>query len=76
MNIANSSDLLSAIFEVFDAVSTWFVGFVDGITGMFYNSGADGGQLTFFGVLALVGLSISVIFLIIGLISNFLHFRG
>jgi hypothetical protein len=39
---------------------------------MFYAEGA----LTFLGVLAVAGLAVSVVFLLMGVVSNFLHFRG
>jgi VIT1/CCC1 family predicted Fe2+/Mn2+ transporter len=64
--------VLTAILEVFTSVGTWIAGAVEQITPMFYDEGA----LTFLGVLAVAGLAISVVFLIIGVIQNFLHFRG
>lgn len=67
------TNVLSAILEVFTSVGAWLTTAVNNITPMFY--GAETG-LTFMGVLAVAGLGFSVIFLIIGLIQNFLHFRG
>lgn len=64
--------VLDAILAVFTSVGNWIAGAVDQITPMFYAEGA----LTFLGVLAVSGLAISVIFLIISVIQNFLHFRG
>lgn len=66
------TNVLNAILDVFDAVSTWIGEAVTAVIPMFY--GADG--LTFLGVLAVAGLAFSVIFLVIGIIQNFLHFRG
>lgn len=65
--------ILESVLDVFDAISTWIVGAVTNVMPMFYV--AETG-LTFLGVLAVAGLAISVIFLIIGVIQNFLHFRG
>lgn len=64
--------VLSAVFDVFSGVMDWIVESVSSITPMFYTT--EG--LTFLGVLAVAGLAFSVAFLLIGLISNFLHFRG
>lgn len=68
----NTATVLDAILSVFTSVGTWIAGAVDQVTPMFYDNGA----LTFLGVLAVAGLAISVVFLIIGVIQNFLHFRG
>lgn len=64
--------VLADILEVFNSIATWISSAVTSLIPMFWT--ADG--LTFLGVLAVAGLSISVIFLIIGVIQNFLHFRG
>lgn len=64
--------VLTSILDVFDAVSTWIGEAVTAVIPMFYST--DG--LTFLGVLAVAGLAFSVIFLVIGIIQNFLHFRG
>lgn len=66
-------NILQKIMEVFTEVGTWIAGAVNELTPMFYT--AETG-LTFLGVLAVASLAFSVIFLIIGLIQNFLHFRG
>lgn len=65
--------VLDTILEVFSSVGEWISTAVNQMIPMFY--AADTG-LTFVGVLAVAGLAISVAFLIIGVISNFLHFRG
>lgn len=66
-------NVLSKVLEVFTAIGTWISSAVQSIIPMFYT--AEGG-LTFLGVLAVAGLGFSVIFLVIGIIQNFLHFRG
>lgn len=65
--------IVEAITDVFSEIGTWIPGAVTDLMPMFYV--ADTG-LTFLGVLAVCGLAFSVVFLIIGLIQNFLHFRG
>lgn len=65
--------VLTAILEVFMAIGEWIPTAVNALIPMFYV--AESG-LTFLGVLAVCGLAFSVVFLLIGLIQNFLHFRG
>lgn len=64
--------MLTAITDVFDEVSTWIQSAVSGMTNMFYTESG----LTLLGILAVTGLAFSVVFLIIGIIQNFLHLRG
>lgn len=64
--------VLEAILAVFTSIGEWIGTAVTSLMPMFFAEGA----LTFLGVLAVAGLSFSVIFLLIGLIQNFLHFRG
>ena len=64
--------MLQSIFNVFSEISSWIVDTLPVVTGLFWT----GSGLTFMGVLAICGLGFSVIFLLIGVIQNFLHFRG
>lgn len=64
--------VLTQILEVFDGLGEWLSSAVQSMIGMFYSENS----LTFLGVLAVAGLGISLIFLLIGVIQNFLHFRG
>lgn len=66
------TSVLSSIFAVFTSVGTWITSAVTDLIPMFFAEGS----LTFLGVLAVAGLAFSVIFLVLGLIQNFLHFRG
>lgn len=66
-------NIIQSMTGVFDAIGEWFSGAIDTLTAMFYNS-TDG--LTFLGTLAVVGLAFSIVFLLINVISNFLHLRG
>jgi hypothetical protein len=70
--------VLESILDVFTAVGAWFSEFVPTMFSLFWTAGESGGagSLTFLGVLAVAGLAISVVFLIVGLIQNFLHFRA
>lgn len=69
----SSTGILTAILAVFTAVGNWISTAVTALLPMFYS--AEGG-LTLIGVLAVAGLAFSVVFLVIGIIQNFLHFRG
>lgn len=66
-------NVLGAILEVFTSVGAWLSEAVTSMIPMFYV--AETG-LTFIGVLAVAGLAISVAFLLINIISNFLRFRA
>lgn len=67
------SNVLTAILAVFTAVGEWITTAVTNVIPMFYST--ENG-LTFLGVLGVAGLAFSVIFLVMGIIQNFLHFRG
>lgn len=68
-------DILNSITSVFSTIADWIGDAVNNIIPMFYTAG-EGGGLTFLGTLAVCGLAFSVVFLLIGLIQSFLHFRG
>lgn len=65
---------LDKLFSIFSNIGQWLRGQIDLIIGLFWNAKAV--QLTFFGVLSLISLGISVVLLLIKLILNFLHFRS
>lgn len=65
--------VLDAVMEVFTTVGEWIVSAVQDLIPMFWSSETG---LTFLGVLAVAGLAFSVVFLVMGIIQNFLHFRG
>lgn len=65
--------IIEAILALFTDISEWLVATIPSLMSMFYV--AETG-LTFLGALAVAGLAISVVFLLIGIIQNFLHFRG
>lgn len=65
--------MLSAVFDVFTEVITWISGSFTSIQALFYEEATG---LTLLGTLAVAGLAISVFFLLMGVVQNFLHFRG
>lgn len=65
--------IVSQITVVFKALADWFVQILPSVTSIFYD--AESG-LTFLGTLSVIGLGISVFFLLMGIIQNFLHLRG
>lgn len=70
--------IITAMTTVFTAVFEWIMGAITAIIPVFWTAGSGdtGGELTFLGVLAIIALAISLFFLIVGLIQNFLHLRG
>ena len=72
------ASIITALTSVFDAVFTWIKSAITSCIEVFYTAGSGdtAGQLTFLGVLALIALAISIFFLLVGLIQNFLHLRG
>jgi len=67
-----TASIITAITAVFTAIGEWIVTAIELLQPIFWT--AEG--LTFLGVLAVCGLAFSVVFLIIGIIQRFLHFRG
>lgn len=65
--------IVESITNVFSQIGTWIAEAINDLLPMFYNSESG---LTFLGTLAVCGLAFSVVFLLISLIQNFLHFRG
>lgn len=62
------------VTEVFDGLGVWLIAGLNNVIALFWV--ADTGTLTLLGVLAVCGLAVSVFLLIVGIIQNFLHFRG
>lgn len=67
-------DPLGNILDVFLGIGGWIATAVTSLIGIFYS--AEAGMLTVIGVLSVASLAISVIFLLIGVIQNFMHFRS
>lgn len=66
--------MIEAITNVFAGLGDWLVSYLPSVMEIFYDSASN--SLTFLGVLAICGLAISIFFLLMGVIQNFLHFRG
>lgn len=69
-------NIVTLVLGVFGSVGEWFIEFMPTIISLFYTVESGVGSLTFLGVLAVISLGISVCFLFMRVISNFLHFRG
>ena len=67
------TNVVTAITDVFEALSGWIVSAIGDVSALFYN--AESG-LTFMGTLAVIGLGIGIVFLLIGVIQNFLRMRS
>lgn len=67
-----TSNVLTAVLDVLESIASWVVESMSTLTTMFYGEGG----LTFYGILAVAGLGISVCLLFLNIIQNFLHFRG
>lgn len=65
--------ILTSVFAVLTAVFEAMRGWLVSVVELFIGSN---GELTFFGTLALVSLGISIFFLLMRVVQNFLHFRG
>lgn len=67
-----TASVITAMTAVFTAIFDWILTAIESVLAVFWT----GEALTFLGVLALVALGISIFFLLVGLIQNFLHLRG
>lgn len=65
--------ILNAVLAVFTGVIDWFITSMNSVVALFYS--AETG-LTFFGVMALIALGISLVLLFIRMVKNYLTFRG
>ena len=66
--------MIQAITNVFSGLGEWIVDFLPTVQTIFWD--AEANTLTLMGVLAVCGLAVSTFFLLMGIIQNFLHFRG
>lgn len=65
--------MLGDITEIWTQVMNWITTSLGSVQTVFYDA-EDG--LTFLGTLAVIGVSIAIGFLIIGVVQNFLKLRG
>lgn len=69
--------MIGAITEVWTEVLSVLTTMLGDVQNIFYTAGTGGeGQLTFLGVLAVIAVAIGICFLVIGVVQNFLKFRG
>lgn len=64
--------MIGTITQVWTEVMAWITTSLGSVQEVFYDDGA----LTFLGTLAVIGVSIGIGFLIIGVVQNFLKLRG
>lgn len=64
--------MITAITNVWTEVMEWLTTSLSSVQTVFY----DQNSLTFLGTLAVIGVSIGIGFLIIGVVQNFLKLRG
>ena len=73
MLTATGTGVIESLMAIWTAISTWIVSSISSVSVIFYS--AETG-LTLLGVLAVSSLGIGVIFLLIGVVQKFFHFRG
>lgn len=64
--------MVEAITNVWSEVMTWITTALGNVQAVFYTETG----LTFLGTLAVIGVAIGIVFLIIGVIQNFLRLRS
>lgn len=64
--------MIGSITTTWTEVMNWVVESLGSVQTVFYDEGA----LTFLGTLAVIGVSIGIAFLVIGVVQNFLKLRG
>lgn len=67
-----SNNILAAILAVFTQIGDWIIEQLNAMQPLFWAEGS----LTFLGVLSVSALGVGFIFLLVGIIQRFLHFRG
>lgn len=74
---ATPTGFISSIFDVFSYIGGFVIGLLNSVTGLFWFVNGSGEiKLTLLGVLSLVALGVSLVFLLLRVIRNFLHFRS
>ena len=65
--------LITAIVAVWSALADWMIEYIPGFFTLFYSSESG---LTLLGILAIAFTGIALVFLVIGLITNFFRLRS
>lgn len=70
--------IVKAMTDVFTEIGNWVVSAIQSMMSIFWTPAAEGtgGSLTLLGTLCCVSVAIAVIFLVIGVIQNFIHLRS
>lgn len=66
--------MVSQITDVFEGLGVWIADNFGNVMLVFYDTSTS--QLTLLGILAVAALAVSVFFLLMSIVQNFLHFRG
>lgn len=66
--------MLTTIVGTFTEIIQWIIGALKLVVGLFWEDATS--TLTFFGILAIAALGISIFFLLMRVVQNFLHFRA
>ena len=71
-------ELITEITKVFGAIGDWIITLLNNLVPLFWTEGVGDkpGSLTFFGILAMIGLAVSVFFLLMRVVENFIHLRS
>lgn len=70
--------MVGVITDVWNSVLDWLVSAFNSVQGLFYDAAANSGEggLTFIGVLAVIGVAISIALLVVSIVQGFLKLRG
>lgn len=71
--LSGTGGVASAIFEIFALIGDWIVETIPKFFVLFYSPETG---LTIVGVLAVCSLGVGVVFLLVGFVQRFFHFRG
>ena len=70
--------MIGSITSTWTSIMEWVTESLGDIQVVFYDATANSGDgaLTFLGVLAVISVAIGIVFLLIGVVQNFLHLRS
>lgn len=69
--------IVTAILDIWSGISTWIIEMLESLVALFWIAGpSGGGELTFFGVMAVVSVGIGVFFLLLRVLQNFIKLRS
>lgn len=65
--------VLTDMFGIFNEVIAWMTEAIQAILGIFYDGSTN--KFTVLGIIALVALAISIVFLMVAVVKSFIRFR-